>query len=421
MSAIKIEQVICSPGRTGFYADDQKAIRDGARIDGLFYDDKPQTPGFRAIRQPGESISVIFRLTDGQVAFGDCSAVQYSGAGGRDPLFLANDFIQLIETEVTSCLSGRPLTSFRELAGEFENVQMEYGKPLHTAVQYGVSQAILNAVAAAHRTLPCEVIANEYGLAPAEQPVRIFCQSGDDRYLNADKMILKEVDVLPHGLINNIPDKLGEKGEKLLDYVKWLRDRIIHRRANPDYQPDIHLDVYGTIGLIFEQDIPRIATYLDHLGKAAHPFALRVECPLDAGSREAQSAAMVELRAVLKSRGIGVEIVADEWSNTLEDICHFADAGAADMVQVKTPDLGGIQNSIEAVLYCKSKDIGVYLGGSCNETDASARACVHVALATQPDQMLAKPGMGVDEGYMIMYNEMQRALAILAANRRTER
>ena len=420
MSTIKVEQVICSAGFTGSYTDDQKAIRDGACLDGLFYDDKPQTLGFRAIRQPGESVSVMLRLTDGLVAFGDCSAVQYSGAGGRDPLFLANDFIQLIEAQATSCLSGRPLTSFRELAGEFETVRMDDGRPLHTAVRYGVSQAILNAVAAAHRTLPCEVIADEYDQVLSERPVRIFCQSGDDRYLNADKMILKKADVLPHGLINNIPDKLGTKGEILLDYVKWLRDRIVHRRSNTDYQPDIHIDVYGTVGLIFNQDIPRIATYLDHLGKAAHPFAIRVECPLDAGSREAQCSALAELRTVLKSRGIAVEVVADEWCNTLEDIRYFADAGAADMIQVKTPDLGGIQNSIEAALYCKSKDIGVYLGGSGNETDTSARACVHVALATQPDQMLAKPGMGVDEGYMIMYNEMQRSLAILAANRRTE-
>jgi methylaspartate ammonia-lyase len=34
-------------------------------------------------------------------------------------------------------------------------------------------------------------------------------------------------------------------------------------------------------------------------------------------------------------------------------------------------------------------------------------------MATRPDQILAKPGMGVDEGYMVVYNEMQRILALL--------
>ena len=32
--------------------------------------------------------------------------------------------------------------------------------------------------------------------------------------------------------------------------------------------------------------------------------------------------------------------------------------------------------------------------------------------ATTPTQTLAKPGMGVDEGYMIMFNEMSRILAL---------
>jgi methylaspartate ammonia-lyase len=106
-----------------------------------------------------------------------------------------------------------------------------------------------------------------------------------------------------------------------------------------------------------------------------------------------------------------VEIVADEWCNTLEDIKYFADNKAGHMVQIKTPDLGGINNTIEAVLYCKAKGIGAYQGGTCNETDRSAQVCVHCAMATRPDQILAKPGMGVDEGYMIVYNEMQRILA----------
>ncbi len=82
------------------------------------------------------------------------------------------------------------------------------------------------------------------------------------------------------------------------------------------------------------------------------------------------------------------------------------------MAQIKTPDLGGINNSIEAVLYCKANDMGAYLGGTCNETDRSAQVCANVAMATSPVQTLAKPGMGVDEGYMIMNNEMNRILAL---------
>ena len=130
-----------------------------------------------------------------------------------------------------------------------------------------------------------------------------------------------------------------------------------------------------------------------------------------------QMKALAALTAELDARGCDVELVADEWCNTLEDIKLFADNKAGHMVQIKTPDLGGINNTIEAVLYCKEKGIGAYQGGTCNETDRSAQVCVHCAMATQPVQILAKPGMGVDEGYMIVYNEMNRIMAIRAAKK----
>ena len=56
-----------------------------------------------------------------------------------------------------------------------------------------------------------------------------------------------------------------------------------------------------------------------------------------------------------------------------------------------------------------------YCGGSATETDRSAQVTVHVAMACGADQVLAKPGMGVDEGIMIVRNEMARVLALAAS------
>ena len=117
----------------------------------------------------------------------------------------------------------------------------------------------------------------------------------------------------------------------------------------------------------------------------------------------------------LERRGIDAAMVAAEWCNMPEAIKLSADHKVGHMLQITTPDLGGINNTIEAVLYCKEKGIGAYQGGTCNETDRSAQVCVQCAMATQPAQILAKPGMGVDEGYMIVYNEMNRILALRKA------
>jgi methylaspartate ammonia-lyase len=413
---MRIIDLVCSEGKTGFYFDDQKAIVGGAGHDGFIYTGDTATEGFKSIRVPGESISVMLILENGEVAYGDCAAVQYSGAGGRDPLFLAKDFIPLIEGEVRDALLNRDASSFRDLADEIDSIEVN-GKKLHTAVRYGVTQALLDAASRSRRITMAEVVREEYSTGVELRRIPIFAQSGDDRYTNADKMIIKGADVMPHALINNIDEKLGRHGEILKAYIEWLRDRVLLHREEDDYSPIFHIDVYGTIGMLFNQDMDRMADYLKTLEEAASPFKLRIEGPMDRGGRKEQMEALRDLTALLDSRGINVELVADEWCNTYEDVIYFADNRSGHMIQVKTPDLGGVNNSIKAILYCKEKGIGAYLGGTCNETNRSAEVCVNIAMACGARQTLAKPGMGFDEGYMIVNNEMNRVLA-LAGRRR---
>ena len=409
---MKIIDVVCSTGRTGFYFDDQRAIKGGAEHDGFTYLGQPKTEGFTSIRQAGESISVMLILEDGQVAYGDCAAVQYSGAGGRDPLFLAEDFMPIIEKEIAPKLIGRELESFKEMAEEFDHMLVN-GKRLHTAMRYGITQAILDAVAKAKKVTMAEIVRDEYKTGVEISRIPIFTQSGDDRYNSADKMIIKGVDVMPHALINNVEEKLGLKGEKLLAYVKWLSDRVLKLRAVDDYSPVFHIDVYGTIGIAFDNDITAMADYIATLEDAAKPYKLRIEGPMDVEHRENQVEALAALTAELDNRNISVELVADEWCNTYEDVVLFADKKAGHMLQIKSPDLGGVNNIIESVLYCKKLKVGAYVGGTCNETNRSAEVCTNIAMACGADQCLAKPGMGVDEGFMIVNNEMNRVVALV--------
>lgn len=408
---MKIVDVVSSCGRTGFFFDDQKAIKKGARSDGNFYLGEPVTDGFSRVRQAGESLTILLVLEDGQVAMGDCCAVQYSGCGGRDPLFIASDFKKIVDERIKPLLLNCELTTFKAMAYEFDHLELD-GKRIHTALRYGITQAILDAIAKSQHTQMANIIANEYHTQVSDTLIPIFSQSGDSRYDNVDKMIIKESAVLPHGLINNVETKLGYQGEKLLDYVKWLRKRVDEHRNHEDYYPVFHIDVYGTLGIIFKEDYDSMVEYLRTLREASGPYHLRIEGPVDFDDREKTMLGLQIITRKLDEKGIDCEIVADEWCNTLEDIKEFADKKAGHMVQIKTPDLGGIQNIVEAVLYCKEKGIGAYQGGTCNETDISAKACVHCAMATQPVQILAKPGMGVDEGYMIVFNEMNRIIAL---------
>jgi len=410
---MRIERVRAVPTVSGFFFDDQRAIKRGAEQDGFGYRGEPATPGFYSIRQAGEALTVELELSDGSVAVGDCAAVQYSGAGGRDPLFRAETYRDVVTGSVADELVGRDPEAFADNVAAIEALPAAHGDgdALHTAVRYGVSQALLDAAATARRTTRTDVLAAALETTPATEPVPVFGQSGDDRRANAEKMLLKGVPVLPHGLFNSV-EKLGPDGERLRDYLAWLAGRV-DDLGPAGYDPRFHVDVYGIIGEVFgpPYDRAELAEYFAELRAAADPYPLQIEGPMDAGNRPDQIRAMATLRDGLAEADVDVDIVADEWCNTAGDVRAFVDAGAADVVQIKTPDLGGIQHSARAVEYCRGTDTRAYLGGTCNETEISARACAHVALATDAAQVLAKPGMGFDEGYMIVTNEMRRTLA----------
>ncbi|MFA3779614.1 methylaspartate ammonia-lyase [Yersinia sp. 1652 StPb PI] len=411
---MKIKHALFTAGYSSFYFDDQQAIKNGAKLDGFIYQGKPVTEGFTSIRQAGECVNIQLILENGAVAVGDCAAVQYSGAGGRDPLFIAANFVPFLEKHIKPLLEGRDISEFRLNARFFDDVTIN-GKQLHTAIRYGLSQALLDATALATGRLKAEVVCDEWHLPLVAKPIPLFGQSGDDRYIAVDKMIVKGVDVLPHGLINNVDEKLGRNGEKLRDYVSWLAKRVAELRVDPNYKPNLHIDVYGTIGLIFDMDPMRCAEYIASLQEQAGDLSLYIEGPVDAGNKPDQIRLLTEITRNLAKLGSKVKIVADEWCNTYQDIIDFTDAGSCHMVQIKTPDLGSIHNIVDAVLYCNKKGMEAYQGGTCNETDISARTCVHVAIASRPMRMLIKPGMGFDEGMNMVFNEMSRTIAQLNA------
>lgn len=411
MTELTVTSVLASPGLGGFFFDDQAAIKAGAVRDGGGYLGEPITPGYAAIREPAESVSISLILSDGYIAQGDCASVQYSGVGGREPRFHAADLAFTIERDLAPLLVGLSVHSFRSSAIMTERLIATI-PGLGRAVAYGVSQALLDAAAhAAGHHLMAKVITDEWNLESPLAAVPLYAQTGEERYTNVDKMILKSLPVIPHGLINT-KELVGEGGAALEVYIFWIRERIALLASSKAYAPVIHLDVYGMIGAQAGGSIIDTASILQVLERAAAPLQIRIEHPIDGGSREQQVRLMGELRRELAARGSKVGLIADEWANTYEDIRIFVDESATDFIQIKTPDLGSIHNTVDAILECQAHGIGAVLGGTCAETDRSARTTTHIGIATGVTQMLAKPGMGMDEGLMIVTNEMNRALRL---------
>jgi methylaspartate ammonia-lyase len=272
---MKVADVIAVAGRAGFFNRDLAAVKAGAKADGFAYPGKPISPGFTRIVQPGTAISVMLLLDDGQVAFGDCTDVILSGVAGRDPLFRAEDHLDLLRTTMRGRLRGRAVDEFRPLAEELDRFEHSR-KPLHTALRYGLTQALLHAASLANHCTMAEIVAREYGceIATAPLPILASCHKEDVQMI--DRMILKRVELLPHASFHQVERDIGLKGEKLIAYAQGIVRRV-REIGDPDYRPVIHLDVYGTLGELFCDDIDAVAGYLGNLKAAVEPHDLLVE------------------------------------------------------------------------------------------------------------------------------------------------
>lgn len=409
---MRVEHVLFAPGLGAFFYDDQAAIRAGAHSDGFLYEGNPLTRGFTAVRMPARCLGIGLVLSDGTVAWGDMMSVQYAGAGGRDAPFEPVSAMSVIRQDLLPRLLGLGIAGFRDSSMRvFEADAHPGASRLPLAIRYGLSQALLQAAAQSSRRTMAEVICDEYELPLTARAVPIFAQSGDARESNTDKMILKGVDILPHGLFNS-GTKFGHNGDTFRGFVEWVAQRV-RKTGAADYRPTLHFDVYGFMGLQFDLSIPRIAAFIAELADSVAPLQLHIECPADFGSRESQIEGYAALVAALEKSGSTARIVVDERCNTLADIRDFAIARAGHIAQIKMPDVGELGDAVLAVMACKRHGMGAYIGGSCVETELSAKASVHIAVATQADMMLAKPGMGVDEGLSIVGNEQGRLLRML--------
>jgi methylaspartate ammonia-lyase len=455
--ASRIKEVIAVPAAGAGYYEDLAALRAQPIPLPQRFTATPVTPGFHAVREVAEVVSVGLVLDSGQVVWGDCVAGSEGGQTGRDPVFRASDGVAAIRRIVAPALAGRTLDSFRELAaaagalaetvevmrpvtrtepdrsegvsrralitvparflqvarGAEEEVPTErvaVEQPLHSAIYYGVSQALLQAVALARGVTMAEVLAEEWDQPLPEALLPIHAQSGHERYYDAEKMIARRVASLPHAAVDNVREQVGDYGTELVRFARWLKTRI-EELGGDDYWPTIHLDMRGALGSISGNNLGRVLGHLHSLELAVLPHPLRVEGPVLMDGRQAQIEAMKTLREYIQFRQMKVQLVADEWANTLDDVRAFVSAGAADMIHLKTPELGSVHNAVEAVLACRAGQVGALLGGSAAETDLSARVAVHVALAARPHLVLARPGLGVDEAVSLTANEMARVIA----------
>lgn len=401
---LKISRVIVTPGAGGFWVQDQEAVQSGAKKDGFLFEGKPVLPGFRAIREPSVAYCVTLQLDDGQLAFGDCLTVFNAGHSGRPPPLRAEN-IEQVQLALASVLEGKTFKGFRDSCAVLDKLQLEDG--LIMPVAYGASQALLHATALVLKAPMSKALMMEYEILPPITPPGLLASCGGDWESNVEKAIIRRCAMFPQSAIQT-----QQECERLPEYVAWIRKRLDKLGAT-DYRPDLHFDFHSKLGGIYNNDEEKISAYLASIVDIAKPYRVFFEDPFKAHNPTQALEQMARFRERLDSRGPHCFLIADEWANAPDQVARFVEAKAAHAIQIKMPDNGSLTNAIKAIQICQQGGVLSYVGGSCNETDISARATVHIGLALSAWRMLLKPGFGFDESFMIMKNELGRALALM--------
>jgi methylaspartate ammonia-lyase len=461
---MRIERVVAVPAVGAGYYEDLAALRAAPVPLPQRFTAPPHTDGFRAVREVAEAVSVGLVLAPlggtgrGAVAWGDCLARPGVEPSQGVPLFRAAEGLETVRQVVAPALAGRSPDRFRALAAEVEAlteaVEVVRRRPppeppdeegglsrralltaparalqaargeaaavdrvtvqrrLHPAIHYGVGQALLRAVALARGVTMAEVIVEEWALSRLEAPVPIQARSSHERYYDAEKMIARRVAALPTAAVVDVAAEVGPDGSEMTRYLRWLAGRI-GTLGGERYRPVVHLDLQGALGEIVDGQPGQMLGQLYAWEMAVQPYRLRIEDPVIGESREAQIEALRTLREYARFRKMGVELVAGTWANSPQGIRAFLEAGAVDAIHIRMCALGGVHRAVEAVLACQEAGVGVLLGDGSAGTELSAHVLTHVALATQPDGVLAGPGLGVDEAVSLVHNEMARVLAVM--------
>lgn len=406
---MKIVDVKYFPIVAGWYCDDKEALEKGCvKSDYYLLTGSPVTKGFNTVREVGTGVGVSIKLENQRVFYGDGTSVTYAGTAGRDQLFRYEDYVDHCKSVLNKLLVDKDTEDFADICSAIEDPMNLPGS--HAAIRYAVSSALLEASAAVSNMSKASFLCNKFKLPKINKNIKYMIQGGSDWYNSVDKAIYHRVDALPHALLHSVEDDFGPAGEKLIDYGKWIKQRIAEHKVESDYNPIFHFDCYGTIGRAFRNNVEKISDYIAILENAISPFSLQLESPIEMQNKNDQIQILADLKQTLRNKESQTLIVADEWCNDLSDISDFIESKSVDMIQIKMPDLGSITQSVKAVMICHENGVKAYLGGSCNETDLNAKNAVHVAVATGAEQILVRPGMGIDEGFSIMKNEETRIL-----------
>lgn len=400
-------------------------------IPGLSTTRAATTGADREVTLSAQSIHVGVVLDAKRVAWGSCTAATASNSPEATAGLPLKESLEVIRNIVAPAFEGKSLAPFAEMASQLNELKApstvtrslpeveadgqlsrrelitgQLGRqdararvetvrvdgPLSPTIRFGVSEALLKALAMAQETTVAEQLAEEYHLSHPRTVVPLHAEVKGGQQMP----LYPQLASLEFRLPGVDPEReLGENNERLQRLARQLSERVI--AAAGGVRPLLHLNVGGGLGRLYHNDIGKILGALYGLERATAPVALRIEDPLLHDDHQEQSEMLAELRGLLRMRSMTIQLVTGAGIVGPGDVETVLSANAAHMIRLSMLRLGSIHDTMMAAIACRDKSVGVLLGG------APAGILGSVALALRPELVAApRDGAAIDELYVAM-------------------
>ncbi|MCB8945055.1 MAG: hypothetical protein H6658_15015 [Ardenticatenaceae bacterium] len=403
-------------------------------------------PGLGVV--PGQQIlSVGLELADGYVAWGECVAepsAQFDVPAALDS----------IDKVIRPFLHHRPLTTFRDvteklnnlteivtltettypaasqatgpsrrdlLRGQFTAVPTppqpltktyQVERPLLAPLRYGLSQALVQAVAHERGQGVADVLVEEYGLVSRKTAVPLHAEINPLTPLSLEMIVNNPIASIGYSISGTNPvAELGQNGEVLQRFARQLKEMLVETADPPSLS--FYFNVRGGYGRLCGDNLGQILGMLYGLEKAAEPFLVRVQDPFIFPDQAAQIKNLASLKSYLQTRKMKLQLVAQSGIHTATAAQALVQADAAHMLHLHLPQMGSLDEGVTAVQHCQQNNIAVLWGGTPEETEIAARLSMQAALAVQPDLLLVKLGRLGETAVSLLHNEMTRQVVTM--------
>lgn len=383
-------------------------------------------------------LTVGIQLSDGQRFWADCIDASAASRTGETAVFDLSQARSVVQQVVQPLWQGQPAKAFRPLAqlltgatesftyqrthlatpqtapgglsrrslitgfmaeeaqpSEPQQEAVTIERPLHPALQYGLTTALFQAAASINRLTMAELIVAEYGLPKVDTAVPLLIPLNDGSIQTAQPILTSHVAALGYTTSkHNHKATLGANAARLQQHIRqvaaWLPT------LNDVFNPVLQLNLNGGFGTLFENNIGKILGALYGLERAAQPYRLQVQNPVWLESRDAQRDYLKQLKNYLALRQMKLQLVADAWVDSVDDVKLLSDPELCHMVHIDLPRLGNLEWGITAVLHALAHKQQVLLSGE------NAPLTSHIGLATRPTLLSGSP--------QLHYNTMQQLL-----------